>query len=205
MIPVILFGPPPEDLEFIKDEIHVFCALLDLPLPRIERLAETLSIDECEKAARFYLERHKTRFLAGRGILREILAWLLRANPGQLIFSYGTHGKPRLALPGARNRLYFKLAHSDALAVYAVSSAHEVGVDLERIHSVCEAGENVAHFFHERERAPWHSLPSDRKTDAFFRSWTRKEALLKAQGNGIGEGMDQTDLLSTHDISGGAP
>jgi 4'-phosphopantetheinyl transferase len=205
MMPVILFDQPPGNLKLIKDEIHVFCALLDLPPRRIERLAETLSIDEHEKAARFYFERDRTRYLAGRGILREILAWLLRASPGQLIFSYGTHGKPRLAAPDSGNRLHFNLAHSDSLAVYAVSRAHEVGVDLERIHAIGEAEEIVAHFFHERERARWQALASDKKSEGFFDFWTSKEAMLKAGGEGIGHGIEQTDVSAARDLSGGTP
>jgi 4'-phosphopantetheinyl transferase len=205
MMPVVLFGPPPGNLKLTKHDIHVFCALLDLPSPRIERLAETLSIDEREKAGRFYFERDRARFTAGRGILREILGWLLRVNPGQLTFSYGAHGKPRLAAPGGESHLYFNLAHSDSLAVYAVSPAHEVGVDLERVRSILEAEEIAAHFFHEDERARWLTLPSDKRADAFFDFWTGKEALLKARGEGIGEGMRQIDTVAARDESNGSP
>ncbi len=205
MMPVVLFGPPPGNLELTKNDIHVFCALLDLPSRPIERLAETLSIDEREKAARFYFERDRTRFLAGRGILREILGWLLRVSPGELIFSYGTHGKPRLTAPGGEKHLHFNLAHSDALAVYAVSRTHEVGVDVERVRSIHEAEEIAAHFFHEGERARWLSLPSDKRVDAFFDFWTGKEALLKARGEGISEGMNQTDAAAARDGSNDTP
>jgi 4'-phosphopantetheinyl transferase len=204
MLPVILFGPPPENLELTKHEIHVFCALLDLPSRRIERLAETLSIDERERALRFHFERDRTRFLAGRGILREILGWLLRVSPGELLFSYGAHGKPRLAAPDGENHLYFNLAHSDSVAVYAVSRSHEVGIDLERIRSIHEAEEIAAHFFHERERARWLSLPSDQRADAFFDFWTGKEALCKARGEGIGDRMQQSDAAAARDVSNGS-
>jgi 4'-phosphopantetheinyl transferase len=208
MSPVILFEPPPGNLELTKEEIHVFCAFLDSPSRPIERLAETLSIDERERALRYYFESDRTRFLVGRGILREILGWLLRVSPGELIFSYGALGKPRLAAPDGENRenhLYFNLARSDSLAVFAVSPAHEVGVDLERIRAIDEAQEMAAHFFHERERARWLSLPSDKRTEAFFDVWTGKEALLKARGEGIGERMKQADAGTARDESNGTP
>jgi 4'-phosphopantetheinyl transferase len=196
MTPAIQFEPPPADLALTSGEIQIFCASLDLSPSRLECLAKTLSADERGRAARFYFARDGNRFLAGRGILREILAWLLGGRPDELIFSNGINGKPRLAALVATNDLHFNLAHSDSLVIYAVSRAHEVGIDLERIRPIQDAEEIAAHFFHERERAQWHSLSSDQKTAAFFDCWTRKEALLKASGEGLGGPMEQIDTFA---------
>jgi phosphopantetheinyl transferase len=69
------------------------------------------------------------------------------------VFSHGAHGKPRLAAPGGENALYSNRSHSDSAAVFVMSRAHEVGVDLMRVRSIYEAEEIAAHYFHERERA----------------------------------------------------
>ena len=203
MTPEILFDPSPEKLELTNDEIHIFCASLDPSRSHLEQFAETLSKDERQRAARFHFEQDRNRFVAGRGILRKILGWLLGAEPRELIFSCGPHGKPQLAGPAAQSLLHFNLAHHDSLAVYAVSHTNEVGIDLERIRPVFETEEIVAHCFSERERAQWLSLPSGSRGEAFFNCWTRKEALLKATGEGIGDQMGQTEVYFTGDLSGG--
>jgi 4'-phosphopantetheinyl transferase len=205
MTPEILFDPPPEKVELTNGGIHIFCASLDPPLSHLEQLAETLSKDERQRAARFHFERDKNRFVTGRGILREILGWLLGAEPNGLVFSRGVHGKPRLAKPAAGSFLHFNLAHCDSLAVYAVARANEVGIDLERIRPVCETEEIAAHCFSERERAQWLSLPGESRAEAFFNCWTRKEALLKATGEGIGGKMDQIEAFFAGDLPGETP
>ena len=140
-----------------------------------------------------FFERDKHRFIAGRGMLREILGWLLRLEPHELIFSYGFHGKPRLATAAWGKFLHFNLAHSDSLVVYAVSRESEIGIDVERICPIREADEIAALFFPESERAQLRSLPAEQKSTAFFNCWTRQEALFKASGEGIGELLDFPD------------
>jgi 4'-phosphopantetheinyl transferase len=200
MKPEISYPPPPENLKLADGEIHIFCAWLDVPPARRAQLTETLSEDERVRAARFVFERDKNRFVAGRGVLREILGWLLQVEPERLAFSYSARGKPQLAAPVAGRSLHFNLAHSEALVVYAVSRAQEVGIDVELIRPVREAEEIAAQFFSEGEFAKWHSLPNDRKTEAFFNCWTRKEACLKSTGQGIGGTLNQIDISF---ISGG--
>lgn len=195
MTPEILFDPPPRNLELVNGDTHVFCASLDQPLARLERFAETLSAHERARAARFVFKQDRNRFLAGRGQLREILSWLLRTGPAQLTFAYGDHGKPQLAAPVAGRFLYFNLAHADALAVYAVSARHEVGIDLERIRPIREAEEIGARFFSERENAERRSLPAGQQMEAFFKCWTGKEALLKATGTGLDGPIGQAEVL----------
>ena len=197
----ILFDQTPEKVELTNGEIHIFCASLDPPRPQLEQFAETLSKDERQRAARFYFEKDKARFVAGRGILREILGWLLEAGPRELVFSRESRGKPQLAGPAAGGFLHFNLAHCDSLAIYAVSRAHEVGVDLERIRPIFETEEIVAHCFSDRERAQWLSLPGDSRGEAFFNCWTRKEASLKAGGQGIGGSLFNAAQFSLRSLT----
>jgi 4'-phosphopantetheinyl transferase len=204
MTPKILFPPPPQNLEPVNGDIHVFCAPLDPPPARMERLAGLLSEGERARASRFTYEQDRNRFVAGRGVLREILGWLLHANPETLRFSHNSHGKPQLAPATAEGHLHFNLAHSGSLAVFAVSRAHEVGIDVEQIRPICEAEDIASHCFSKRERAQWHSFPAGRKTEAFFNCWVRKEAWQKAHGEGISERLDQIEVFFSGDLSDGA-
>jgi 4'-phosphopantetheinyl transferase len=102
-----------------------------------------------------------------------------------LNFCYGPHGKPQLAAPTVGHLLHFNVAHSDSIGVYAVSRGFEVGIDLERIRLIPEAGQIAAKFFSDCEAAQWHTLPSDQQIGFFFDCWARKEAYLKATGKGF--------------------
>ena len=109
-----------DNLELMKDEIHVFHVSLDLSPALRKQLEETLSDDERRRAAHFHFEKDRNRFVTGRGFLRKILGWLLRLPPSSLIFCYGPHGKPQLAAPTVGHLLHFNVAHSDSIGVYAV-------------------------------------------------------------------------------------
>jgi 4'-phosphopantetheinyl transferase len=175
----------PSHLALREDEIHLFWTSLDLSSKRMRQFAETLSADESSRAAHFHFDKDRNRFVAGRGTLREILSWLLQCPPDAVIFSYGAHGKPRLSRPEEGRLLYFNLAHSESLAVFAVSRNFEVGVDLERIRPVPEASRIVEDFFSESEAARWRSMPPANQSEFFFECWTRKEAYLKGMGEGF--------------------
>jgi len=198
--PEIAFNLPPRTLELASGEVHVFCTSLDQPRERMERLVDTLSEEERHRAGRFRFKKDLDRFVAGRGILREILGWLLNVKPGELRFSYGSNGKPQLAMLPGNSFPHFNVAHSGSLAVYAISREHEVGIDIERIRLLREVEDIAAHFFSKSERAQWRSFPAAAKMEAFFNCWVRKEALLKACGKGIGERLNQVEVFFGGDL-----
>jgi 4'-phosphopantetheinyl transferase len=189
----ILFEPLPENLEPADRGIDIFCAPLDPGPARLEELAQTLSTDERERAGRFYFQRDRDQFVARRGILREILGRLLRLPPGELAFSYGPRGKPYLAGLSHRPLLHFNMAHSGPLAVYAVSCEHEVGIDVERFRPLPELNILVEQCCSPAEIGLWRSLSEDEQIEFFIQCWTRKEAFLKANGEGISEALNQIE------------
>ena len=199
MTPVIPFPLPPTGLKLTGNEIYIFWAALDQPSSRIEQLAAFLSSDELTRAERFRFETDQRRFIAGRGMLREILGRLLEVEPSELIFSYGTNGKPALVSPLKGRELHFNLAHSAALVVYVVNKVQQCGVDVERVRPIEEVENLAALLFSERENKQWCSLPEHRKMESFLNVWTCKEACLKASGEGIGHRLDQIEVLFTPD------
>jgi 4'-phosphopantetheinyl transferase len=184
-MPEIPFDQAPEDLRLQDNEVHIFHATLDLPAYKQQHLAETLSPDERNRADRFKSDFARHRFISSRGILREILGWLLRTPPRDISFCYGFRGKPGLRGLAQDWCLDFNVSHSGPLAVYAVSRNSEVGIDVERVRPVKRARHLVANFFSPDENARWSTLPTDQKSEYFIKCWTRKEAYLKAMGIGI--------------------
>lgn len=155
----------------------------------IEELSRTLAADELARASRFYFSRDRTRFIVARALLRRILSLYTHRPPESLRFVYGPRGKPSLAERGFE--LEFNLAHSRGLALYAVTRGGPVGVDVEYIRPELAAERIAERFFSAEETAALRALPRQEQSAAFFRCWTRKEALLKAWGQGLAFGLDR--------------
>jgi 4'-phosphopantetheinyl transferase len=162
-------------------ELHVWQVRLAVSEDELAELARLLAPDERTRAARFHFERDRHCFVAGRGILRSILGRYLACPPEEISFVYGLKGKP--SLPGAV--LQFNLAHSDGLAVMAVTRGGAVGIDLERVRTLQDFGSIMNSVFTEGEIEAIAALPAMDQLRAFFTCWTRKEAYLNATGDGI--------------------
>ena len=184
----------PARLQLEKTGAHVWAASLHTAPTVLTSLARTLSEAEQERAARFKFEPGRKRFIAGRGLLRAILGRYLQTGPAELKFVYGPHGKPALSAEFAGAEIHFNLAHSDDLALIAVTRAGAVGVDVERIRPVKDAEALVARFFSPRESGLFQRLAADEKPPAFLTLWTRKEALLKATGEGITRSLSLVEV-----------
>ncbi|HVU25845.1 MAG TPA: 4'-phosphopantetheinyl transferase superfamily protein [Opitutus sp.] len=117
--------------------------------------------------------------------MRELLAKYLGCDPAMLRFATGSHGKPRLAGAQETSDLCFNVSHSHGRALLAVTHGAEVGVDLEQIRSDLDAGGIVASHFSPAERTAWQALPEAQRHAAFFQGWVRKEAYVKARGEGL--------------------
>ncbi len=167
------------------DEVHVWRASLDQQ-PAAD-YAGLLSSDEQTKAERFRFERERRRFIVGRGTLQIILGRYLNSPPENLVFEYGAHGKPGLL----QMELCFNLSHSEGIMLLAVTEKRAVGIDLESIRTDLDPGNLAEQFFSPTERAELEALPSNRKLASFFSGWTRKEAYLKARGDGMTYPWDQ--------------
>jgi len=190
----ILWPLPPARCSLGASDVHVWAAHLDLNLEALARLAAILSGEEQQRAARLRFERHHNRFIAARGILRSLLATYLDCAPDLLQFGYGPNGKPALSGPFAMSGLSFNLAHSENLALIAVSHSGPLGVDVEYIRPLSDTDELVARFFSSRENALFRALPDGQKNAAFFNLWTRKEAWLKATGEGIAHSLNRVEV-----------
>ena len=144
-------------------------------------LAHVLSPDELMRSSRFRHTLHRDRYVAGRGLLRQLLAERLDDDPARIRIVSGEHGKPQLAEQGA---IRFNLAHSDGDALFAFTEAGDVGIDIERVRTV-DCLPLSRSCFSKRERDELLSLDASARLEAFFEGWVRKEAVIKADGRGM--------------------
>lgn len=148
-------------------------------------MAWALSERECVTAARFRDEAERLRYLARHLTARAIVASYCGDSRLAIALRAGPHGKPYIAAPDSARRLRFSMAHSSTLCVLAIAAHCEVGVDVERVRGDVPLEDVARLSFTPRERAALRHLPEERRADAFYACWTRKEALLKAQGTGF--------------------
>jgi 4'-phosphopantetheinyl transferase len=181
-------------IELPPGEIHVWSVALDPPPATVEQLARSLAADEWQRAQRFHFERHRRRYKVGRGALRELLGGYLGLAPGELRFSYGPRGKPFLDGPAAASGLFFNLSNSHELALVGLLRAAEIGVDVEHLKPMSDLEQIAERFFSESERVALRQLPAHQRCNGFFNCWTRKEAYLKAVGEGLAAPLDSFDV-----------
>jgi 4'-phosphopantetheinyl transferase len=172
--------------ELSDDELHIWRASLDVGVTEADRLAALLSHDERARAERFHFERDRVRYIAGRAQLRLLLAQYTGVQPDAVRFTYGENNKPRLADGGPE----FNLSHSGGTVLYALSAQIELGIDIE-LDNPTFAGERIPeHFFSQAEVESLRSLPAENQPRAFLECWTRKEAFIKARGDGLTLALD---------------
>lgn len=171
-------------------EVHVWRASLERPPAVVVQLRRLLSADEHQRADRFRFERDRARYIVGRGLLRRLLGRYCALSPEAVRFEYGRFEKPELAEPGLR----FNLSHSGTVVLYAITRIGAIGVDVE-LDDESFAQERIAErFFSPGEVAVLRSLPQRLQGVAFLRCWTRKEAFMKARGDGLSLPLDSFDV-----------
>ncbi len=176
-------------LTVLAGEVDIWHATLDRSPIELDRMIRSLSANERERAARFHFDRDRNHFVAGRSILRDILSRYLACGPGEVRLMAGAHGKPELAAPAGR-LLRFNLSHATGIALYAIAHGREVGIDLECIRADLQYDDIAEKFFAPGEIRRLRELPPDQRIRGFFNCWTRKEAYVKARGQGLSTPLD---------------
>lgn len=173
-----------------RDDIHVWRADLDLPSASLAPLEATLVDEERQRAARYRFPAHRNRWVAARGILRQIVSGYLCIDPAEVRFDYGAYGKPTVRGVG-EDGLCFSLTHAERMALYAVTLGRRVGIDLEVPRQDLDIDGIAARQFSAAEAAAHAAQPVGQRLDGFFRCWTRKEAYVKALGLGLSRPLDR--------------
>lgn len=169
--------------------VDVWRVGLEQPAETVERLKTLLADDELATAARYHFPVHCRRSVVRRGTLRTILSEYLGAEPAEIRFVYGPHGKPALAAPAPA--IHFNVSHSAELALIAVGQ-QRLGVDLEQWRAVADADLVARRFFTPQEVAAQRAAPDGNQL--FLRHWTRKEAVIKAVGRGLSMPLNAFDI-----------
>jgi 4'-phosphopantetheinyl transferase len=152
--------------------------------------ATVLAVDERERAERLKIPAVRLAFIQGRLFLRRMLGRTLGRDPGSLQFASEGNGKP--TLPAAP--LAFNLSHSGGVAALAIAKVGPVGIDVEELRGDRDLVGLASRYFAPLEYAALLRLPSAQRTLGFYSCWTRKEAFIKALGEGLSHPLDAFEV-----------
>lgn len=186
-------SPPAARPPLAEGAVHLWRASCESPPERIAALRAQLSDEERAKVDRFYFARDRERSTISYALLRRLVAGYTGAAPEQVRYSTGAYGKPALAAP-AGSPLRFNVSHSGSQIYYAFALGRELGVDVEQERDNIGYEQLADHSFSPAERAALLALPPARRKRAFFACWTRKEAYIKARGEGLSHGLERFDV-----------
>ncbi len=185
---------PPSNLHLEHNVVHVWLAhLVQEPLT-IGNLYSLLSEDEQVRAAKFYFERDRQRYIIAHGILHILLGRYLGCDPHAIRFRTNNYGKPSLDLTQHEHSLRFNLSHSHEMALLAFAYDRELGVDIEYMRDIEDYDRLARVSFSPNERQVLRELDNDEKRQGFYNCWTRKEAYIKARGMGLSLPLNLFDV-----------
>ena len=184
MFDASLWAANPGQLMLAQEDIHVWRANLECEPATLHSLETILAPEEVARAGRFRLTRDRNSFIATRGILRNLLGKYVGCAPSEIVLKYGERGKPSLS-DVQHQTVQFNVSRSHGLALFAFAAEKSVGIDVELVRHNFPATEIAARYFSPQEVEELKALPPSHFYEGFFLCWTRKEAYVKARGEGM--------------------
>ncbi|MCI0654248.1 MAG: 4'-phosphopantetheinyl transferase superfamily protein [Methylococcaceae bacterium] len=188
-----------ENVELSSGLIHVWDGIGPIDPARFRDFYTILDDTEQQRANGFHFEQHRIGFVSCRGWLRLLLSAYTGRHPGEIKFTSSEYGKPRLNEYPPNTGLVFNVSHSRERMAFAFGLDCMLGVDIEQTRNISDLEAMVDRICSETEKSTWRKIPKDRQLDYFFSIWVRKEAIIKAHGQGISLGMHDCELANNLD------
>ena len=181
-------------LKLSHENIDIWLCELKKLSNNIDVYYSILSKDEQERAEKLKTEDKRQQYIITRGNLRKCLGLLTESDPAVFKFKYLKHGKPVLEDSTLYTDITFNVSHSNDVALVAISRKQNIGIDVEKINYEADHQALVTRFFSKAEQAEFNNYSESIKAKAFYACWTRKEAFIKATGDGVTYGLDTFDI-----------
>lgn len=179
----------PIDLSPTAPEVHVWAVWLEAPAAINSAYRALLSPPEIAKADKFLVEHLRRSYEVSQGALRFLLACYLKCRPHDISFQFGGRNKPALC---GDSKIRFNVSHAGGLALYAFAYDCEVGIDVENVRGMRDFAQVASDYFCLEETLELLAIDDEESSiEAFYRCWTRKEAYVKAVGDGLRVPLDQ--------------
>ncbi|HSS65655.1 MAG TPA: 4'-phosphopantetheinyl transferase superfamily protein [Gammaproteobacteria bacterium] len=188
------WNDPPADLRLSSGHVDVWRISTALNEERAANFGSVLSPDQQARAKRMRVRDKRRQYIIAQGLTRILIGKVVDADPESLEFSRGPKGKPYLGGRFADAGIQFNMTHTSNMALIALTLKREIGIDIERIRHNLQWEKLVRRYFSPLEHYHYSKLPESVRLRAFFTCWTRKEAVLKAIGTGLGGGLGSFDV-----------
>ena len=187
------------------NENELLCFLFDLSLFKAADMASSLSQEEIARASHLQFSDKRHQFIVTRALLRRLLSRLLiNTSPESVFIHYSPHGKPLVDYKFGNSPVRFNVSHAGQYALLGFTLKHEVGTDIEMTQRTIDYLTLAKRYFSKQEYQTLLAFDKQEQRQAFYRGWTRKEAFIKAEGTGIGYGLDKFSVSLT-DLSQPTP
>jgi 4'-phosphopantetheinyl transferase len=167
-------------------EVHVWLFSLAEPYGETLAWSQLLSEEEINRAERYRFKKDRVRFITRRGILRQLLGQYCNIEPATVTYQVNPYGKPRLT----SSPISFNLSKSGDRIAYGFTLEKDVGVDIEQTRPHTDLSLLAKRFFSREEQAELEALPPSLRLEAFYHTWTQKEAFIKAKGVGLRQPLE---------------
>jgi 4'-phosphopantetheinyl transferase len=184
----------PEKIQLEKQHIYLIKCFIPVVSKNYNTYWEILNKEEQARAKRFYFAKDRVQSVCARGILRQILARCLALSPADICLHATPHGKLFLAKEDNIISLEFNLSHAHECIVYALTLIHPVGIDVEYPKDNIDYNGIAERFFSPHEQDQLTQLSPEQKSLGFYSAWTRKEAYIKAIGEGLSHPLTAFDV-----------
>ncbi|MFN8671515.1 MAG: 4'-phosphopantetheinyl transferase superfamily protein [Candidatus Sericytochromatia bacterium] len=173
-----------------KNHIYIYSIVFDDYYETLDFFYNLLKEDEIIRSNRFYFEKDKHNFIISRGLLRFLINKYTKIDYKKINFNKNEYGKPFLD----NSNLKFNISHTKDRLLLAFSNNIELGIDIEKVREISLYKDIVKRFFSENEIKDFFSLDESLYQETFFTIWSRKEAFIKAIGQGLSFGLDNFDV-----------
>jgi 4'-phosphopantetheinyl transferase len=174
-----------------NNEVHIWRINIRQNLSLLNQFKALLNPAELVRAGKYLQRKDHDRFIVSRGAQRIILGWYLNTPAQQIEFVLGDNKKPYLFSEDG-NPFHYNLSHSRDWIILAIATS-QVGTDVEFIDETFKFQDILPDNFSKEEAA---YINQGNSKESFFTLWTRKEAILKATGQGLGEHLQITPVLN---------
>ena len=189
-----MWNKSPVELRLDNACVDVWRSQIDLSAAKISEYRSMLCEEELKRTEKFTFPNKQEEYVVTRGLLRSALALVLKEDPASFSFKYSESSKPYLTTEVDRQAVAFNVSHSHGQALVAISLDRKLGVDIEKIRPEVEYEKLAERFFSKAEHKALMQCAAEERVAAFFATWTRKEAFVKAVGKGIAFGLSEFDV-----------
>ncbi len=178
----------------VADAVDIWRIPLDLAATDIEKYHACLNEEELARAAKLKIREKQNQFVVSRAYLKTILSRILDKETRQIKIQHTAQGKPYIKEQYQGEEIHFNLSHSETQAIIALTLSQEIGIDIQKIEANKDYTSLSQRFFSTQEKVELEDINADNLSCYFYTCWARKEAFIKAVGEGLAYGLNNFDV-----------